>query len=167
MLTESDEFKESLERLIGPMRGYALALTHSRSDADDLVQEALLRAWRFRVSYKPGTNLKAWLFQILRNTHYTEIKRRRSTVQDVDGHFAAELTVDGYHDWRLEYFEVLKAIQQLTPQLREALLLIFAGDFTYEEVAAILDCPLGTAKSRVFRARRKLAEMIVDPTYSS
>lgn len=163
----SDEFKESIERLIGPMRGYALALTRSRSDADDLVQEALLRAWRFRVSYKPGTNLKAWLFQILRNVHYTETRRRRTTVQDVDGRFAAELTEDGYQHWRLEYFEILQAIQQLTPQLQEAILLIFAGDFSYEDIAAILDCPVGTAKSRVFRARRKLAEMIVDPTYSS
>lgn len=157
----SESFKQSILGLIGPMRAYALALARTSGDADDLVQEALLRAWKFRASFREGTNLKAWLFQILRNVFYNEVKRRGPLVQDVDGRYAADLTVDAHQQWRLEYADVLDAIQMLSPPLREALVLMMAGDLTYEEAAGVLGCPVGTAKSRVHRARSLLVQALV------
>lgn len=156
----ADDFKDALIALIGPMRGYARALTRTSADADDLVQQTLLRAWRFRESYTHGTNLKAWVFTILRNSYYTEVQQSRRIVQDVDGAMAAQLAVDPRQQWRLEYEDLLQAIQELRPPLRDALVLNLSGDFSYEDLAEILECPVGTVKSRVNRARRKLADTL-------
>jgi RNA polymerase sigma-70 factor (ECF subfamily) len=155
----SDPFRDEVVALIPPLRGYAIALTRSSAEADDLVQDALVRAWQFRSGFKVGTNLKAWLYKILRNTFYTQAEKRRRTVQDVDGKYAAQLTCDADQEWRLVYDELLSALGQLSPDTRDALLLVVAAGLTYEEAADVAGCAVGTMKSRVNRAREKLAEL--------
>lgn len=155
----SDPFRDEVVALIPPLRGYAIALTRSSAEADDLVQDALVRAWQFRSGFKVGTNLKAWLYKILRNTFYTQAEKRRRTVQDVDGKYAAQLVCDADQEWRLVYDELLAALGKLSPDTRDALLLVVAAGLTYEEAAEITGCAVGTMKSRVNRAREKLATL--------
>ena len=156
----SDPYWTSVTALIPQLRGYALALTRSSSEADDLVQEALTRAWRYRDSYIDGTNLKAWLFKILRNCFHNEIASRRSTVQDVEGRLAAQLSHGPEQDWFMQYRELLTAMGRLTPTCREGLLLVVASGLTYDEAAVVAGCAIGTMKSRVNRARNQLTKLL-------
>jgi len=156
----SDPFKDQVIALIPPLRGYAMSLTGSSTDADDLVQDALMRAWRSRECFQVGTNLKAWLFKIVRNTFYTNMVKRRNTVQDVEGKLAARLACTPEQEWRLQYGELLNAMDRLTPDAREALLLVVASGLSYEEAAAVCGCAVGTLKSRVNRARERLAKLV-------
>jgi RNA polymerase sigma-70 factor (ECF subfamily) len=155
-----DLFKRQLLDHIPRLRAFALSLTHNAEEADDLVQDVLLRAWRARESFEVGTNLHAWLFRILRNTFYNDAVVKRRAVQDVDGALAAKLPTAPNQEWRVRWSEMLEALQQLKPQAREALLLIAAAGLSYEEAAQICGCPVGTIKSRVKRARAHLAERI-------
>jgi RNA polymerase sigma-70 factor (ECF subfamily) len=155
----SDPFRDEVISLIPPLRGYAIALTRSSTEADDLVQDALVRAWQFRSGFRVGTNLKAWLYKILRNTFYTQSERRWRTVQDVDGKLAAQLTCNPDQEWRLVYDELLEALGHLSKDTRDALLLVVAAGLTYEEAAEITGCAVGTMKSRVNRARERLAKL--------
>lgn len=155
-----DLFKRQLLQHIPRLRGFALSLTHDSARADDLVQDVLLRAWRARDSFELGTNLHAWLFRILRNAFYNDAVVRRREVQDVDGVHAARLRADASQEWRIRWQEMLRALQELKPHAREALLMIAAAGMSYEEAAAICNCPVGTMKSRVKRARAELAERI-------
>lgn len=155
----SDPFRDEVVALIPPLRGYAIALTRSSAEADDLVQDALVRAWQFRDGFKAGSNLKAWLYKILRNTFYTQSVRRRRTVQDVDGRLAAQLVSSPDQEWRLAYDELLVALGKLSQDTRDALLLVVAAGLTYEEAADVAGCAIGTMKSRVNRARERLAEL--------
>jgi RNA polymerase sigma-70 factor (ECF subfamily) len=155
----SDPFRDEVVALIPPLRGYAIALTRSSAEADDLVQDALVRAWQFRSGFKVGTNLKAWLYKILRNTFYTQWEKRRKTVQDVDGRLAAQLVSNPDQEWRLVYDELLVALSQLSQDTRDALLLVVAAGLTYEEAADVAGCAVGTMKSRVNRARERLAQL--------
>lgn len=158
----SDPYWTSITALVPQLRGYAIALTRSSTEADDLVQEALTRAWRFRTGFTAGTNLKAWLYKILRNCFHNEIASRRATVQDVDGRLAAQLTCGPEQEWFLQYRELLEAMTRLSPSCREALLLVVASGLTYDEAAQVAGCAVGTMKSRVNRARNKLAELLGD-----
>jgi RNA polymerase sigma-70 factor (ECF subfamily) len=155
----SDPFRDQVVALIPPLRGYAIALTRSSTEADDLVQDALVRAWQFRAGFQVGTNLKAWLYKILRNTFYTQSEKRRKTVQDVDGRLAAQLVCNPDQEWRLVYDELLVALGQLSQDTRDALLLVVAAGLTYEEAADVAGCAVGTMKSRVNRARERLAQL--------
>jgi len=157
----SDPYWSSVTALIPQLRGYAIALTRSSTEADDLVQEALTRAWRFREGFD-GANLKAWLFKILRNCFHTEIASRKGVVQDVDGRFAAQLVHGPEQDWYMEYRDLLEAIARLTPLCREALLLVAASGLSYEEAGHVAGCPVGTMKSRVNRARAQLLVLMND-----
>lgn len=155
-----DDFMDDVVALIPPLRGYALSLTGSTADADDLVQDSLLRVCRFRDRFEPGTNLRAWLYTIVRNTFYTDAVRRRSMVQDVDGRRAAQLASAPDQEWRLRYGELLEALEELPATSREALVLVVATGLTYEEVAEVCGCAVGTVKSRLNRARERLAELL-------
>lgn len=155
----SDPFRDEVIALIPPLRGYAIALTRSSADADDLVQDALVRAWQFRSGFRVGTNLKAWLYRILRNTFYTQVQKQRATVQDVDGKLAAALSCNPDQEWRIAYDELLEALALLSQDTRDALLLVVAAGLTYEEAAEISGCAVGTMKSRVNRARERLAQL--------
>jgi RNA polymerase sigma-70 factor (ECF subfamily) len=136
------------------LRAFAISLCGNVDRADDLVQEALLRGLANLGSFEPGTNMSAWLFTILRN-----LKRRRE-VEDVDGSYAEQLTFSPEQSTRLEINEFREALKLLPPEQREALILVGASGFSYEEAARICGCAVGTIKSRVNRARGRLAEIL-------
>lgn len=139
-----------------------MALTRSRFEADDLVQDALMRAWHYRDAFQPNSRLKPWLFKILRTCLYTDTARRKQTVQDVDGLHADSLVYPAEQEWLVQYRELLGALEELSAEGREAILLVLAAGLTYEEAAHICSCPVGTMKSRVNRARTQLVNLL-DP----
>ncbi len=150
--------REGLVGAIPHLRAFAISLTGDHHLANDLVQDTLLKAWTHRERFEPGTNLKAWLFTILRNTYFSEFRRRRREVQDVDGVAAASLVSLPEQQGHLDLEDFRTALGLLSEEQREALLLVGAEGFSYEVAAAISGCAVGTVKSRVNRARAKLAE---------
>jgi RNA polymerase sigma-70 factor, ECF subfamily len=154
-------FQAELLALIPVMRACATLMTANRADADDLVQDAVERAWRAQHQYEPGTNMKAWVLTILRNSHHNRWRRGRMFVEDVDGRDAAALVSEANQHWRMEFADVLAAVDTLDLESRHALLLITAG-LSYEEAADICGAPLRTVQSRVRRARERLAELLLD-----
>jgi RNA polymerase sigma-70 factor (ECF subfamily) len=142
------------------LRAFAMSLSGSLDRADDLVQGTMLRALGNIDSFEPGTNLPAWLFTILRNQFRTEYRKRRREVEDADGRFASTLMAYPEQHSRIELAEFRQALDQLTADQREALILIGASGFSYEQAAKICGCAVGTVKSRVNRARIKLAQLL-------
>ena len=160
MSTEPLPLKQALLKLIPNLRAFAVSLCGDVERADDLVQETLLKAWNHLDSFQEGTNLRAWLFTILRNTYFSECRRRRREVEDRDGSKAADLAVHPGQQGHLDMQDFRRALNILPPDQREALVLVGAAGFSYEEAAAISACAVGTIKSRVNRARAKLTEML-------
>ncbi len=142
------------------LRAFAMSLSGSLDRADDLVQETLLRALANIDSFEPGTNLPAWLFTILRNQFRTEYRKRRREVEDADGRYASTLMAYPEQHSRIELEEFRRALDKLTADQREALILVGASGFSYELTAKICGCAVGTVKSRVNRARSKLAQLL-------
>ena len=160
-----DAFKTELTGLIPQMRAFARSLCRDATAADDLAQDALLKAWNNRSSYQAGTNMKAWTFMILRNQFYSDKRRSwRSTQLDPE---VAERTLVAVSNpiASLELDEVRRALAKLPEDQREALILIGAGGLSYEEVSEICGCAIGTIKSRVSRARDRLAALLEDGAY--
>lgn len=155
-----DAFRANLIGSIPPLRAFAISLTGNVDRADDLVQETLLKAWANRESFEPGTKLKAWLFTILRNEFYTAFRKRRREVEDADGAIAANVGVRPEQDGHMDLTDMQHALGQLPMDQREALLLVSASDMSYEEAAVICGVAVGTIKSRVNRARARLAELL-------
>ncbi len=156
----SAEFQQGLTALLPNLRAFARSLTRSADQADDLVQEALVKAWKNWHQYTPDTNLKAWMFTILRNAHLSERRKRRNEVQDVDGDLAGQVAVKAGQPGHMDFVDFHKAFERLLPEHKEALLLIGAEGFSYEEAALMCGCAVGTMKSRVNRARTKLAGLM-------
>lgn len=158
-LSESsgDAFRDAMLGQLPALKAFALKLARSHTEADDLVQEALARAWRYRDTFEAGTSMKSWLCRILQNCFYADASKRRSTVEDIDGRCAAQASTAAPQEWAVMFSEILAAIDRLTPDARSALLMVGAGGFSYEEAAEASDCPVGTLKSRVNRARESLA----------
>ena len=142
------------------LRAFAISLCGNVDRADDLVQEALLRAWANLDSFQPGTNMSAWLFTILRNVFRSEYRKRRREVEDADGSYAESLTSLPNQTSHLEMDEFRRALYLLPSDQRESLILVGASGFSYEEAAHICGCAVGTIKSRVNRARSRLAELL-------
>ena len=142
------------------LRAFAISLCGNVDRADDLVQETLLRALANIDSFQPGTNMSAWLFTILRNHFRTEYRKRRREVEDADGGYAERLTAREEQTAHIEFGELREALLKLSPDQREALILVGASGFSYEEAAKICNCAVGTIKSRVNRARLRLAETL-------
>jgi RNA polymerase sigma-70 factor (ECF subfamily) len=142
------------------LRAFAISLTGNVTYADDLVQTALLRGLENLDKFQPGTSMQAWLFTILRNHFYTELRQRRREVADPDGTFAGMLAVLPEQDVHLDVDDMLAALARLNVEQREALLLVGAEGVSYEEAARICGTTLGTIKSRVSRARARLAELL-------
>jgi RNA polymerase sigma-70 factor (ECF subfamily) len=142
------------------LRAHAWVLTRGASDADDLVQETLMRAWQFRHTFRPGSNLKAWMFRILRNAHLASLSGQLKTVPDFDDLVARRLSHDADQEWRVQFGELLGALAKLPEQSREALLLVVGAGLTYEEAAEACECSVGTIKSRISRARDRLIDLI-------
>jgi RNA polymerase sigma-70 factor, ECF subfamily len=142
------------------LRAFATSLCGDRERADDLVQETILKAWDNRAKYSEGTNLKAWLFTILRNTYFSEWRKRKREVEDADGKFAGRVAVHAEQPGHMDFEDFRSALAKLSEDQREALILVGAEGFSYEEVAEICGCAVGTIKSRVNRARTHLAELL-------
>lgn len=142
------------------LRAFATSLCGSLDRADDLVQETLLRALTHIDSFESGTNMVAWLFTILRNVFRSEYRKRRREVEDIDGEYAETLKTHPAQIGHVEFNELLEALDKLQPEQREVLILVAAADFSYDQVAAICGCAVGTIKSRVNRARIRLADLL-------
>jgi RNA polymerase sigma-70 factor (ECF subfamily) len=156
----SDPFKTDLLGLIPFLRAFARSLTGNPEAADDLAQETLVKAWQSRDTFIPGTNLKAWLFTILRNQFYSD--RRRAWRQAPWDQESAERIPGSPDDqgWAAELSDTARALRCLSDEQREALILVGAGGFSYEDAAAICNCAVGTVKSRVARARKALMALL-------
>ena len=149
---DSFDFEGALIQLVPPLRAYARAVTRSRENADDLVQDTLLRALRSRHTFVPGTNLKAWTFTILRNQFITSARRKRPE-QGFAPTEGAEISMPASQEDTIALNDFHRILLQLPERQREALLLVGAEGFSYEEAAAVAGSTVGTMKSRVSRAR--------------
>ena len=151
---------DAMLKAVPSLRAFAISLCGNVDRADDLVQETLLRAWANLNSFEPGTNMSAWLFTILRNLFRSEYRKRRREVADGDGTYAETLKSQPEQTSRVEFEEFRTALNKLPTDQREALILVGASGFSYEEAAEICGCAVGTIKSRVNRARTRLAELM-------
>jgi RNA polymerase sigma-70 factor, ECF subfamily len=156
----SSSLRDQLVAEIASLRAFAVSLCGDKERADDLVQETLFKAWNHLESFKEGTNLKAWLFTILRNTYFSERRKRRREVEDADGAYAARLATHPTQHGHMDMQDFRAALTQLPDDQREALILVGAAGFSYEEAAEISSCAVGTIKSRVNRARNRLAGIL-------
>jgi RNA polymerase sigma-70 factor (ECF subfamily) len=159
-IVDPGRWREAVVQRIPSLRAFAWSLARNAADADDLVQETLAKAWTYRERFEPGTNLRAWLFTILRNTWYSTAAKRSREVADDEGRHAAGLTAEASQDWAAELTSLRAALNALPPEHREAVVMVGAAGLSYEEAAEIAGCALGTIKSRVNRARNRLAEMM-------
>jgi RNA polymerase sigma-70 factor, ECF subfamily len=162
-MTGSQSAHDPRDALIGhipALRAFALTLSRNAATADDLVQETILKAWSNLDKFETGTNLKSWLFTILRNSYYSDRRKHRREVADVDGLHAAGLAQKPDHDGRLALGDFATAFTQLPDEQREVLMLVGVSGFSYEEAADTCGCAVGTVKSRANRARRRLAELL-------
>lgn len=158
--SQLDSLSNSLIKAIPNLRAFAISLCGDVDRADDLVQETLVKAWNSLSSFEQGTNLKAWLFTILRNTYFSECRKLRREVKDPDGELAAKLAVRAEQHGHMDMVDFKAALAKLSDDQREALILVGAEGFSYEEVATICSCAVGTVKSRVNRARVRLADLL-------
>jgi RNA polymerase sigma-70 factor (ECF subfamily) len=152
--------RENILATLPRLRAFAISLTGKFDRADDLVQETLVRALTNIDTFEPGTNLQAWLFTILRNQFRSEYRKRHREVEDVDGRFTENLKTPPEQHSHLEFEEFRKALTRLPADQREAIILVGASGFSYEEAAQICACAVGTIKSRVNRARIRLAAIL-------
>jgi RNA polymerase sigma-70 factor (ECF subfamily) len=159
-MTGPTRWRDDVVELIPALRAFAWSLCHNGADADDLVQDTLIKAWSNRDKFEPGTNLRAWLFTILRNTYYSAVVRRRREVRDETGEYANKLKTPATQDWSMAMQALQAALQKLPDEHREALILVGAAGLSYEEAAEICGCALGTIKSRVNRARARLLKIM-------
>lgn len=165
MADHAGDFRQDALGHLDALYGFALFLTRNRPDADDLVQETYLRAFRFAHRFTPGTHLRAWLFQILRNTFLTFYRRASRELAILDKEWP-----DGEDGWALEAppipvsaaHDLGRALAELSEEFRSVLLLADLEGFALGEIAEIMDTPVGTVKSRLFRARRLLRRRLAD-----
>ena len=153
-------FKRDLVAILPNLRAFAVSLCGRHDVADDLVQETVMRAWAKQESFEPGTNLTAWLFTILRNNYFSQLRKRGREIQDVDGAMSAKMATHPTQYGKLDMQDFQRALGQLPADQREALILVGASGFAYEEAADICGCAVGTVKSRVSRARKALQDLL-------
>lgn len=159
-MTIEPELRDELLAAVPSLRAFAISLSGHVDRADDLVQDTLLRALANIDRFQRGTNLNAWLFTILRNLFHSQFRKRRREVEDPDGAYAARLASQPEQASHLDFQDFRTALAKLPADQREALLLVGASGFSYEEAAEICECAVGTIKSRVNRARNRLTEML-------
>ncbi|VWX53962.1 sigma-70 family RNA polymerase sigma factor [Novosphingobium sp. 9U] len=158
---KADEaFRRELLGTLPHLRAFARGLSGRPDYADDLAQEAAIKAWTARERYTPGTNMRAWTFAILRNHYLSELRRSRRQTDLDEGAAERMLVMDADQEGGIHLSDMDAALQQLAPERREAVMLVGAGGFTYEEAAEIADCAVGTMKSRVARARAELNRLL-------
>src|SRR6476620_5555022 len=159
-MTLTPSLKDAMLAAVPSLRAFAISLSGNVDRADDLVQETLLRAIANIESFQPGTNMSAWLFTILHNLFRSEYRKRRREVEDAEGRYAETLKSHPEQTGRVEFEEFRAALAKLPADQREALILVGASGFSYDDAAAICGCAVGTIKSRVNRARTRLAELL-------
>jgi len=159
-MAQPESFKIDLLAAIPSLRAFGVSLAQNADRADDLVQETLVKAWDKQNSFETGTNLKAWLFTILRNEFYSQMRKRGREVQDSDGVMTEKMAVHPGQLGVLDLADFKEALSTLPPDQREAIILIGASGFSYEEAAEICECAVGTIKSRVSRARTRLQQIL-------
>jgi RNA polymerase sigma-70 factor, ECF subfamily len=167
-VADSDDFRHQALQHLDALFNFAVYLTRKPAEAEDLVQETYLRAFRFSHRFQPGTHLRAWLFQILRNTFLTFYRVREREVA---------LAEDGVPDWDSPMFhdapeedqgaleshtDLERALRKLPEEFRSVLLLAEVEGMPLEEVANVMGCPVGTVKSRIFRAKERLRTLLRD-----
>jgi RNA polymerase sigma-70 factor (ECF subfamily) len=158
-MSNKDPRDELIEHLPA-LRAFAITLTRNPSTADDMVQDAVEKAWRNFDKFQVGTNLRAWLFTILRNTYYSSLRKTKREVSDPEGTFVGQMSEKPAHDGHLQMAEFRTAFEELPDEQREALILVGAGGFSYEEAAKTCGVAVGTIKSRANRGRKRLAELL-------
>lgn len=154
------EFKQQLTGIVPHLRAFARSLSGNRDLADDLVQETLLKAWAARSRFQAGTNMRAWTFIILRNHYLSQVRRNRFRGEWDDLTADRILAAPASQDRHIDLNDLHRALQQLPPPQREALILVGAGGFAYEEAAEICGVAVGTIKSRVARGRTALESIL-------
>lgn len=152
--------REELVEHLPALRAFAISLTRNTATADDMVQDTIVKAWTNIDKYDCGTNMRAWLFTILRNTYYSSRRKSKREVADVDGIFTEALAEKPAHDGHMQLTDFRKALALLKDEQREALLLVGASGFSYEEAAEMCGVAVGTIKSRTNRARAQIAELM-------
>jgi RNA polymerase sigma-70 factor (ECF subfamily) len=159
-IVASPGLKADLLAAIPSLRAFAMSLSGNMDRADDLVQETLMKAWSNLGSFTEGSNMSAWLFTILRNIFYSDYRKRRREVADPEGQIAAKLATVPAQSGHMDLLDFRQALQKLPADQREALILVGASGLSYEEAANICGCAVGTMKSRVNRARNRLADLL-------
>lgn len=154
------DFRKGFLATVPSLQNFALSLTRNPASADDLVQDTLLRAWRSRDSFAVGTNMGAWLFTIMRNAFYSSHRRQGREVSDADGSYAARVGTVPEQSGHLDLQDAHQALARLPAPMREALVLVAIENLSYEQAAEVLNCRIGTVKSRVWRARDQLAYLL-------
>lgn len=162
-----DDFKRELEAVIPHLRAFGRSLSGSRDLADDLVQETLMKAWAARARFQAGTNMRAWTFIILRNHFLSQMRRSRFKGEWDELVADRLLSAAAGQDKQIELADLQRALLQLPQSQREALILVGAGGFAYEEAAEICGVAVGTIKSRVARGRTALEQIMEDGTLPS
>ncbi|MCJ2053486.1 sigma-70 family RNA polymerase sigma factor [Methylobacterium sp. J-070] len=158
--TVAFDFRDDIIKALPALRTFALSLVGDVSRADDLVQETFVKAWANQSRFRPGTNFTAWLFTILRNQFYTDLRKTRREIEDVDGTHASQMTSLSDQEDASTLKVVWERLGALPATQRQALLLVGAEGHTYEEAATKLGCQVGTVKSRVSRARSSLLDTL-------
>ena len=159
-MTPEPAIRDALLAAVPSLRAFAISLCGQVDRADDLVQDTLVRALAHIDRFERGTNLNAWLFTILRNLFHSEYRKRRREVDDPDGAFAGRLKAHPEQQSHLDFEDFRSALAKLAPDQREALLLVGAEGLSYEDAAQICGVAVGTIKSRVNRARARLAQIL-------
>lgn len=157
-----DEFKTELASVIPQLRAFARSLCGNRDMADDLVQETMLKAWAARKRFEAGTSMQAWTHTILRNLFRSQMRRSRFVGEWDDAKAEELLSAPGDQEQHMHLSDLQRALLELPPAQREALILVGAGGFAYEEAAEICGCAIGTVKSRVARARAAVEKMLTE-----
>lgn len=155
-----EAFKKELVATLPHLRAFARGLSGRPDYADDLTQEAAIKAWSARDRFTPGTSMRAWTFAILRNHYLSELRRSRRQTDIGDEAIERMLVMNAEQEGPLHLSDMDAALQKLSPERREAVMLVGAGGFTYEQAAEIADCAIGTMKSRVARARAELVRLL-------
>ncbi len=152
-----------VQALLPWLTRHAVRMTRNRDNADDLVQASLERALKGLNGFQPGTNLKSWMYRILRNTHINEIRKQSRWQQTVDIDENDYLSpVAANQDSHLEYLEMVEALMGMSAKDREVLLLVGGQGLSYDEAAEELGVAVGTIRSRLSRARVRLASLLTD-----
>ena len=156
---EERDFRNGLVEMVPVLRAFARSLCGKRDLADDLAQETLAKALQARDKFRPGTNLKAWLFVILRNEFYSNHRRAKTVANYAAAEGVHSDSMEPEQHASLDLSDLMRAFNQLPFEQKEALILT-AGEFSYDEAAAICGCAVGTIKSRVSRARKRLESLV-------